>query len=315
MDWLLDRLATGALVVIGCIGAEERGVAVPELVRRRVVERVAMFRVRDSESHYDTRIAEKVASNRARLESAGVIDEVELGLFARDEEIAEGFWELVHAGRREPVNLVVDISCLPKRFFFLLTKLALRERRIGTLIVAYTQAGPGGYVREPLAGDPEEVRAIPGFGPVRGEPEMLVVGLGFEALGLPQLIGEYRDRERDVEVLLPFPPGQPYSRRVWRSLQSVGLGRGSQLIRRVSAVDAFDTLGAIEDVVGRRRVQGAPALAPYGPKPVSLGMCLYAMKRGAAVLYTQPRFYHPDYTKGIGESWGYCLKRGGRRTF
>ena len=181
--------------------------------------------------------------------------------------------------------------------------------------MAYTQAGAGGYVQEHLAGDPEEVRAIPGFGPVRGEPEMLVVGLGFEALGLPQLIGEYRDREREVEVLLPFPPGQPYSRRVWRSLQSVGLGRGSKLIRRVSAVDAFGALGAIEDVVGPRRGRGAAALAPYGPKPMSLGMCLYAIRQEAAVLYTQPCFYHPDYTKGIGESWAYCLKRDGRRTF
>ncbi len=271
-----------------------------------------MLRVRDSPSPYTEQVESKVERNRERLGRIGTVsDEVELDLFADDQEIADTLEHLLrHVGLGAQVLL--DISCLPKRFFFLMIKLALKMRNIESLLVAYTQAGDAGYTYEHLAGDPEDVKAIPGFAPMEDEPEMLVVGLGFEPLGLSQLIGEYRDRERDIRVLLPFPPGQPYSRRIWRSLLLLGL-EGEHAVRRVSAMDAFESCGAIENIAEGRDI--APALAPYGPKPVSLGMCLYAIRRGSPVFYTQPRFYHPDYTVGVGACWAYCLKLDGRRTF
>ena len=272
------------------------------------------MRIMDRQSDYSDRVEEKVANNRERLLAVDGGDVLDIDLFANDDEIANAFSRLLDEPRGD-VDLVLDVSCVPKRFFFFMIKLALNERRVETLIVTYTQPGSGGYTYEPLAGDPEDVRAIPGFRPGHDDPEMLVVGLGFEPLGLPQLIGEYRDRQRDIEVLLPFPPGQPYSRRIWKSLQTLGLHNENRFVHRVGAMDAFETCRVIENVGARCDRSTPPALAPYGPKPMSLGMCLYALRRQAPVLYTQPRFYHPDYTIGIGESWGYCLKRGRRPTF
>jgi hypothetical protein len=52
-------------------------------------------------------------------------------------------------------------------------------------------------------------------------------------------------------------------------------------------------------------------LAPFGPKPHTLGMTLFAMKHGCGLYYTQPKSYHPDYSKGIGSSWAYIVKWGG----
>ena len=66
------------------------------------------------------------------------------------------------------------------------------------------------------------------------------------------------------------------------------------------------------------------ALAPYGPKTVSLAMCLFALaveaagRPGVPVYYMQPLRYALDYTTGIrmrGKSpdiTGYCLRLGGR---
>jgi len=271
-----------------------------------------MVRVRDAESIYTERIDAKVAHNRAELRATlDVSEEATLGLFADDQEISDTLSRLLDDVGPDS-DVVLDISCLPKRFFFLMVKLVLGMRRIETLIVTYTQAQGAGYTYDQLAGDPEDVKAIPGFVPVEDEPEMLVVGLGFEPLGLAQLIGEYRDRERDIRVLLPFPPGQPYSRRIWRSLHSLGLD-GRNQIHRVSAMDSFESCSAIGSIAEGQNT--APALAPYGPKPVSLGMCLYAIREMSPVFYTQPRFYHPEYTVGVGECWAYCLKMNGRRTF
>ena len=66
------------------------------------------------------------------------------------------------------------------------------------------------------------------------------------------------------------------------------------------------------------------AIAPYGPKTVSLAMCLFALAVAAAgrprvpVYYAQPCRYALDYTSGIRmrgnapDVTGYCLRLAGR---
>ena len=66
------------------------------------------------------------------------------------------------------------------------------------------------------------------------------------------------------------------------------------------------------------------AIAPYGPKTVSLAMCLFALGAAAAgksrvpVYYAQPRRYALDYTDGVRmrgtapDITGYCLRLSGR---
>jgi hypothetical protein len=49
-------------------------------------------------------------------------------------------------------------------------------------------------------------------------------------------------------------------------------------------------------------------LAPFGPKPHTLGMALYALKHGAGMYYAQPQAYNPDYCQGTGETWAYVVK-------
>ena len=273
-----------------------------------------MLRVVDPPSRFSSRIEERIASNRAELSKTKVDGEFDVDLMASDEEIA-GTYLSVMGRPGQATTLVLDITTLPKRFFFLMLKLGLKERRIQSVFVTYTQPRLGGYTPETLAENPEAVASIPGYGTTGRDPEMLVVGLGFEPLGLRQLINEYRYSQRTIEVLMAFPPGQPYSRRIWDALQKLGFGNGYKRIHRVNALDAFASYAMIEElthVSGRRK---PPALAPYGPKPMSLGMCLYALRHGAPVLYTQPMVYHPDYSMGTGDCWGYCLKYEGRQFF
>jgi hypothetical protein len=49
-------------------------------------------------------------------------------------------------------------------------------------------------------------------------------------------------------------------------------------------------------------------LAPFGPKPHSLGMILFALKHDRALIYSQPKSYNPDFSQGIGETWAYVVK-------
>jgi hypothetical protein len=66
------------------------------------------------------------------------------------------------------------------------------------------------------------------------------------------------------------------------------------------------------------------AIAPYGPKTVSLAMCLFALAAEAAerpavpVYYAQPLRYALDYTEDAAmrgdapDAVGYCLRLSGR---
>jgi hypothetical protein len=148
---------------------------------------------------------------------------------------------------------------------------------------------------------------------VKSDPGELIVAVGFEALGLPQLLGEFRDKK--WFIILPFPPGQPYSRRIWQTVMSVG-HPGDANIKRVPALDTFGAFDVMKEDIHPDILEARPpALAPYGPKPISLAMCLYGIQYGSPVLYTQPRVYHPDYTLGIGQVWAYSLKRKGQETW
>jgi hypothetical protein len=247
------------------------------------------------------------------LASAGVAEAIEaraVPLFALDEEIAGIFSSI--GSESEPTELWLDITSMPKRFFFLLVKLAFGSCWVSSLFVTYTQPAPGRYTREHLSEDPEIPQPLPGFGPLAEETDRLVVAIGFEPLGLAQLLGDYREKKREIFFLVPFPPGQPYSRRVWDTIRNVGFP-GEKRLRRIPALDMFATVETIGGLIPQAAANRV-ALAPYGPKPISLGMCVYAIRTGAAVFYTQPRVYHPDYTVGIGSTWAYCLRLLGRDT-
>ncbi|HVM62830.1 MAG TPA: hypothetical protein VMV72_18360 [Verrucomicrobiae bacterium] len=49
-------------------------------------------------------------------------------------------------------------------------------------------------------------------------------------------------------------------------------------------------------------------LAPFGPKPHTLAMALFAIHRDAGMYYTQPKSYNPNYSSGFGRTWAYVVK-------
>ncbi len=127
---------------------------------------------------------------------------------------------------------------------------------------------------------------------------MLVAGLGFEAPGLIQLL-EGGDLS-EVEMYFPYPAPPPFAGRNWDFLQYAAQSIDARRLKivPVSNVD-------VPSIFARLEASGASnprrlTLAPYGPKPMSLAMCLYALKFGVNAVYTQPKYYHPRYSEGEG---------------
>jgi hypothetical protein len=149
--------------------------------------------------------------------------------------------------------------------------------------------------------------------------EMLVIGVGFQALGLHEHLKG--DPGLHIKLLLPFPAPPPAFIRSWelrRQLERYGTRENFQVFR-AGATDAADTFDRLVSLT--RGGQIRCALAPFGPKPMSLGMCIFATLADCEVFYTQPSAYHPDYSLGVSlidglpEVYGYCLRIAGHNFY
>jgi hypothetical protein len=212
---------------------------------------------------------------------------------------------------------------MPKRWFFPLTRFLLANAAIDTLVVTYASAQKYG---KQLSSDPAAPAPLPTFDEPRTSEgyDELVVGVGFAPLGLRDL---FEAEIGKIRYLFPFPPGPPNFFRNWqflRTLESEVENRNLHLEDRFQ-IHMYDVPGAFE-ALQKITLNGerSCALAPFGPKTLSLAMCLFALAAETAerepvhVYYTQPRRYGIDYTIGIRKIDGnadikaYCLRIGGR---
>jgi hypothetical protein len=220
-------------------------------------------------------------------------------------------------------RVVLDITSMPKRWFFPLIRFLLASPAVETLIVTYTSAQ---FYSEQLSSDPAALGPLPTF----DEPRLserydeLVVGVGFAPLGLKDL---FETDPGKIRYLFPFPPGPPNFFRNWhflRTLESEVENRNLQVEDRWQ-IHMYDVPSAFEALCRvTRNGERSCALAPFGPKTFSLAMCMFALAANKAgkepvhVYYTQPRRYALDYTSGIREHAGvpdikaYCLRIAGR---
>ena len=94
MDWLFPKLHLSSPVVVGCISAERRSVAVPSALHTWGAREISLLRVDDGDDRYAKRIEAKIAENLQELRRTTVSREEDAQLFASDEDIADtlGDW-------------------------------------------------------------------------------------------------------------------------------------------------------------------------------------------------------------------------------
>jgi hypothetical protein len=198
--------------------------------------------------------------------------------------------------------------------------------RVETLIVTYASAQDYG---KRLSSDPAPLAPLPTF----DEPadhsayDELIVGIGFAPLSLREL---YSAKVGKIRYLFPFPPGPPNFFRNWEFLRilETEIENRSMEAKDRWYVHMYDCPSAFEALKSfTRKGDRTSALAPFGPKTLSLAMCVFALAAGKAgkppvhVFYTQPRRYELDYTIGVKRVDGvpdikaYCLRLEGRNIY
>jgi len=160
--------------------------------------------------------------------------------------------------------------------------------------VTYTSAHS--YAEEALYEDTEPWRVLPGFGSA-SKPELWIVSVGFLVESLTKYVGD--NPAEKVILIIPFPAPLAVLRRTWKSVATLEQEHSDGRFVKYR-VDTGDISAAFDRFCS---LAGNPAkviaFAPFGPKPTSAAMCLYACQRDCSIHYPQPTVYHPEYSLGI----------------
>jgi len=225
-------------------------------------------------------------------------------------------------------NIILDITSMPKRWFFPMVRHLVQHPKVRNFQVIYTK---GDVHAEVLSENPETLRVLPTFVSEddRDTHDFAFVGVGFHTHGMLQLFGA--DNTASLQLLFPFPPGPPSIHRNWKFVQEVEMKVQKEdnffeksdpiSYLHLDAVDVSQTFDAMK-IVTEGGLKSS-VMAPYGPKPFSLAMCLFALaseradKGDIPVYYSQPQKYAVHYTSDVClrngelESWAYAVKKDG----
>jgi hypothetical protein len=328
LTWMLDHLQAQQWAFACATSMEDRCLAAMQTLQDRGgVGESLIFRIQDADSRYFEETEKKTDANEALFKQLGRVenDFQRRLLLGRYGDIASDIATFLN--RPSVTDLIIDISSLPKKIFFLLIRKALEQpEKLQNIVITYTE--PESYCSSPLAENPEGWNPLPGFLPPRTEPadKILVIGLGYEPLGLPELYSSGLFSNASIRLLFPFPAQPSSVSRNWdfaRLLEPVP-GNTSQNIVRIDSYNVPDIFDKLVSITGNGDTYSI--LAPFGPKPMSLAMCLFASaysKRSInpSVFYTQPTVYNPNYSIGIKMRNGkpcvsaYCIRLNGRNLY
>ncbi|MFN6300863.1 MAG: hypothetical protein ACK42H_01590 [Planctomycetota bacterium] len=296
IDWVLSLSSQKKWHFVGALGTEERSLCSWKYLnasKSLASYQMADIKAIDSDKYRD-RVRISLDARRAEFVAAGgnLSQLLDLNLMTELFRIIE----FAKIAERSGSSLILDVSSLPKRFFFPVLRFLVSSPSVKDLVLTYTL--PAGYApdNETLYEDIEVWRELPGFGSSTAD-EKWVVSVGFLVESLRNYLSS-NPTER-MRVLVPFPSSLTSTRRTWEAVANLQQDHEDHRFEKFR-VDPIDVSIAFERICS---IAGDPPIplsfAPFGPKPTSVAMCLYAMQRGSSVYYPQPLIYNPDYSVGI----------------
>ncbi|MXW52054.1 hypothetical protein F4X86_01665 [Candidatus Saccharibacteria bacterium] len=323
VDWLLGKLGDVPWSLLACCGSETRSIALAQHLGRHRLRSAEIVAIHDAEPLNPHAHKKRLLARRDSLLKCGYreneIRDVEL-LAGLDDKV-EPLQRLIAGGS---TRLIIDVTSFPKVWFFPIIQTVLDSNHFEDVVVTYTSAVT---YSDNLSENLAPLRALPGFFAEdgRSKHDSIIVGIGFEPLGLIPLLKNQESNK--IKLIFPFPPGPPGHLRNWMFVQQIEELTQNEQIDAPDRVhiDMYDC-PQIFDALCKMTNDGddTAAIAPYGPKTVSLAMCLFALSVAAVgksrvpIYYAQPHRYALDYTSGVRmrgnvpEITGYCLRLGNR---
>lgn len=302
--WLFGMPSIKALdwFLIGCISTQDRCKSV--LLHNKVslsIKKSGFVELKDAPSIFSAQSESRVISNRSDIQQiAPKLDLLQLGLLEPLLPLQEKVEEWV---AESDGNVVLDVSTFPERFCFPIIRWITENPAVKNLVITYMLAEQ--YTRDDLGYDSQDWGQLPTFvnggATTQSSVEHVVVGVGFLPYSLPDWLRKtYATPNFKISLLMPFPAAPSNVNRAWEFVRRIEKDLNIKDDRQIIRVAAHDLSGAFHRINVITRNGQAPAVfAPYGPKAHSVAMCLHALKNSSEAYFTQPTYYHPEYSTGI----------------
>ena len=296
LDWVISLSSPKEWYFVGCIATEQRSLCSWKLIRDfgNITDEL-FFHISDIDSEkYKDQILSALKKRYEEFSKNGgnysSIHKVEL--------MAELYQiqKIIHDSLNTSASVILDVTTMPKRFFFPILKALFNNEQVKNLLLTYSS--PSSYTDGKLYEDPESWKNLPGFAGESTGNEDLIVSIGF----LVETLGKYLSENPNhgqIKILIPFPAPLAVLKRTWESVSNIERGREGIAFEK-HRVETLDMSSAFDRIVTLASGFSNPvAFAPFGPKPTSAAMCIYAIQKNSSVYYPQPTIYHPEYTIGI----------------
>lgn len=316
LSWLIPKLGTLSWDLIGCLGTESRSLEIlRQLPTTGNLNTAKLLKIYDTDYLYSQNTKDLLITRTEEVKSLRKNSNIEIeehDLFETHDEILNPTEEYI----LNKQNIIIDVSSMPKRFFFPILKVLLATDTIENLIVTYTV--PKSYRKGKLTKNLTDWAHLPLFsgGSNYKPPDMLVIGVGFDPMGILREISP-EGGGIPIKLLFPFPAPLSSVHRAWEFVRNIEKRRtkekGNLEILRVEAKNPSDTFNRLRTLTnnGQKKIE----LAPFGPKAMSVAMCVFASLTESEVFYTQPKEYAPDYSEGISEVYAYSVKLNGKSLY
>jgi hypothetical protein len=326
IDWITKKLAhIGQWNFLGTVSTEERSLCawmwLKNNGRLKNYEMWKINDVSDPPSPYKDLTDKEYFNRESEYLKNGGQEPIVFSLLESDEKASKSFEKFI---KKTDGNVIIDISTMPKRWFFPLIKDCIEKKEIKNLLVTYTIAK---FYAKKQGVESMTWKYFPSFSelPERENIEKIfIISAGYQPLSLPEWISSLEDPK--IYILFPFPASTSGYTRVWDFIRTVESDCDPKKsdninIKYVSGFDLPIIYNIISDII-KLEDGKAPTLIPYGPKPVSLAFAILSSQLQFPVGYTQPRHYNPFYSSGFEETENkvpktisYLLKDNGRMLY
>jgi len=314
IEWVMSRLPRiEKWGFLGCISTEERSLSAWNwLQNNKKVDYYEMWKIEDPKTKYSPYkdLGEEKYEERKKIytDMGGEAPSV-FTLLNSDNHLSEHFHPFLE---KTDGNVIIDISTMPKRWFFPMIKECLEEDSVKSLLITYTKANHYSKIQ---GEDPMAWMHLPSFGEIgRKREKMLIISAGYQPLSLPEWIGNSENQQ--IYVLFPFPASIAGYSRTWDFIRAIESDSGQLNENNIKYVPGFN-LPSIYDAICNiiENEKKEPTFMPYGPKPVSLAFAILATQLHFPVGYTQPMYYNPLYSSGADKTMSYLLKESGKELY
>ena len=140
IDWLIGRLNDRQWSLLACCGTEERSIALPTYFGRRRFSSVEVVAIRDPQPLNREDIDSRLACRQESLRNSGFLEK-EISSVKLLAGLQDTVQPIVRLADKGSASIIIDITSLPKIWFFPIVQAAIREDRFKDIIVTYTSAG------------------------------------------------------------------------------------------------------------------------------------------------------------------------------